>query len=346
MTIVDIHPSLQHDEPDAGLKGRPAASIACVVIGRNEGQRLIDCLRSLGPFRAMTVYVDSGSTDGSPEIAAQMGIHVVKLDLRQPFTAGRARNAGFLAACQRFRDLAFVQFVDGDCMLDPDWIETAYNFMTARPDVAIVFGRRRERRIERSVYNALCDREWSGAPGAAAECGGDIFARVAALRDAGAYSPNLIAGEEPELCVRLRQEGWNIWRTDAEMTLHDANMTEFRQWWRRNTRAGYAFAEVSLLHWGSTFGIWKRSLLRSISWAGVLPLAIVVGALVHPNAVALLALYPIQIARIAYRNGWNRLESWRNGLFDTLGKFPELCGAAKYLVNCISGAAQTIIEYK
>ena len=83
-------------------------------------------------------------------------------------------------------------------------------------------------------------------------------------------------------------------------------MTEFRQWWRRNTRAGYAFAEVSLLHWGSTFGIWKRSLLRSISWAGVLPLAIVVGALVHPNAVALLALYPIQIARIAYRNGWNR----------------------------------------
>ena len=44
---------------------------------------------------------------------------------------------------------------------------------------------------------------------------------------ASGFNATLIAGEEPELCLRLRQKGWEIWRLDAEMTLHDAAMTKF-----------------------------------------------------------------------------------------------------------------------
>ena len=43
--------------------------IGCVVIGRNEGQRLVRCLESLLGRVAHIVYVDSGSTDGSVAMA-------------------------------------------------------------------------------------------------------------------------------------------------------------------------------------------------------------------------------------------------------------------------------------
>ena len=54
--------------------------------------------------------------------------------------------------------------------------------------------------------------------GAARACGGDALMRTAALAEVGGYDPNLIAGEEPELCVRLRAAGWQIYTLDREMT--------------------------------------------------------------------------------------------------------------------------------
>lgn len=332
--------------PSVPKEGIGSPSFAIVVIGRNEGQRLLDCMRSLAIHRQRTVYVDSGSTDGSPEAMRRLGVHVIDLDMNTPFTAGRARNHGYRAALARWPELEFVQFIDGDCTLDPEWLETAHHFMCSHHRTAIVFGRRRERWAERSVFNALCDREWSGSPGNVSECGGDILASVAALREVGSYAENLIAGEEPELCVRLRQRGWSIWRIDAEMTLHDADMTSLRQWWRRNTRAGYAFTEVALLHWTSPFGIWKRSLLRAIGWGGVLPLAAIAGAALDPFGLVLLALYPIQFTRIVLQGHWNRGASWRNSIFDVLSKFPEFTGTMRYLLNATLRRKQSIIEYK
>ncbi len=320
--------------------------LAAVAIGRNEGQRLVDCLSSVRKGGAHLVYVDSDSHDGSPLVAERLSADVIHLDMSEPFTAARARNAGYRAATAKWPDLEFIQFIDGDCSLDPEWIGKAVAFMRERPDVAIVFGRRRERFAARSVYNAMCDREWDGPAGQAQECGGDILVRVEAFREAGAYRGSLIAGEEPELCVRLREKGWKIWRLDAEMTLHDANITSFRQWWRRTTRAGHAFAEVAMLHWSSPQAIWKRSMMRSILWGAALPLAILAGAFVHPAALLLFGLYPLQMARIARREGWARAESWRHGFFDVLGKFAEFNGVAKYFVNRLLRRRQRIIEYK
>lgn len=316
-----------------------------MVIGRNEGQRLVDCLSSLRVHAARTIYVDSGSEDRSTEVARDMGVHVVDLDMRQPFTAARARNIGFSAARERWPETDFVQFVDGDCVVDPEWIGKAFNFMRTRPDVAIVFGRRRERYVGRSIYNWLCDREWDGDPGIARECGGDVFARAKALDTVGAYRSSLIAGEEPELCIRLRANGWAIWRVGDEMTLHDANLTTLRQWWRRNRRAGHAFAEVSNMHWRSPQGIWKRSLLRAVGWGGALPLVAIAGAVAHPAALTLLALYPVQVARIAARSGFSR-DGWRSGYYSMLGKFAEFQGAANWMANRLTGRQQKIIEYK
>jgi glycosyltransferase involved in cell wall biosynthesis len=316
---------------------RLGADVCVVVIGRNEGQRLIDCLNSLKTHRERTVYVDSASSDGSVEAAAKLCAEVVPLDMTIPFTAARARNAGFDAVMQRSPDTAFVQFLDGDCELDAEWIATATTFLAMRKDVALVFGRRRERHPGRTVFNAMCDREWDGTPGEVRECGGDLFIRVSALKDLGGYAGGLIAGEEPELC---------IWRLPSEMTRHDADISRLSQWWRRSVRCGHAYAQVSHLHRTSPFRIWTKNVRRAVFWGGLLPLTAIAGTAVHPAALALLLVYPLQIARLALRTTSKSGNTWLFAIFDVLGKFPEMQGIAQFHVNRLINRQQRIIEYK
>lgn len=243
-----------------------ADEIGVVVIGRNEGQRLIECLASVKCITDSIVYVDSGSTDESIAVAQSIGALVVKLDLTQPFTAARARNEGVAALEASRPAVRFVQFVDGDCILVHEWISKAIAFLRQRADIAIVCGRRRERYPAASVYNRLLDLEWDTAIGEALACGGDALVRVQAFKAVGGFRPSLIAGEEPELCVRLREIGRKIWRLDEEMTTHDAAMSRFGQWWLRSVRGGHAHAEVSRLHKGSPFRIWARDTASTVFW--------------------------------------------------------------------------------
>src|SRR5215469_8377597 len=189
-----------------------ANDVGVVVIGRNEGERLVKCLNSVKSSASRVIYVDSGSTDGSAESAMKLGVYAVRLDPNLPFTAARARNEGFLALKSLHPDVRFVQFIDGDCILASGWLEAASAFLTDRKEVAIVCGRRRESHPDRSLYNRICDMEWDTPLGEAAACGGDALVRPEAFEAAGRFRSTLIAGEEPELCLRLRLQGWRIWR--------------------------------------------------------------------------------------------------------------------------------------
>src|SRR5262245_51583875 len=172
--------------------------VGVIVIGRNEGQRLVDCLKSVKLESDCIVYVDSGSTDGSVAAAKQLGAMAVELDMARPFTAARARNEGLAALRSSRPDIQFVQFIDGDCELVKGWLQAALTFITQRSDVAVVCGRRRERYPDASVYNWLCDLEWDTPVGEAAACGGDALMRAAALEAVSGFLPHLRAGEEPE----------------------------------------------------------------------------------------------------------------------------------------------------
>jgi GT2 family glycosyltransferase len=317
----------------------PAGDVGAVAIGRNEGARLVRCLAALSAAAGRVVYVDSGSTDGSVEAARGAGAEVVPLDTGRPFTAARARNAGF----RRLADGGlppFVQFVDGDCELRPDFVPAARAFLKDHPDVAVVCGRRRERHPEASLWNRLIDREWDTPVGEARACGGDALIRSSALDAVGGYNPDLIAGEEPELCVRLRKAGWRVWRLDIEMTLHDAAMTRFSQWWRRAARAGHAYAEGAALHGAPPERHGVARTRRALLWGAALPLAVLGLALVTPWALLLLLAYPAQILRLAPREGWAR------AVFLTLGKFPEAQGVLTYAWRRLTGGRRALIEYK
>jgi glycosyltransferase involved in cell wall biosynthesis len=324
--------------------------VGLVAIGRNEGERLRQCLDSVVGKVERIVYVDSGSTDGSVELARKLGVDVVELDLSIPFTAARARNSGVAHLLQASPQTEFVQFVDGDCEVAPGWLDYALAQLDANPNVAIVCGRRRERFPEQSLYNQLCDIEWDTPIGEAKACGGDSMMRVAAFQQAGGFNSTLIAGEEPELCVRIRQNGWKILRLDAEMTRHDAQMRRFGQWWKRMLRGGHAFAEGAWLHGQTPERHWVKESRSIWIWGLLVPL-LALGMAWFTKGLSLLLLggYPLmayRISRYMQQQGLPAKDARLYGLFCMLAKFPQLQGQLQFHLNRLLGRRNVLVEYK
>ena len=312
------------------------------MIGRNEGDRFLACLEAvLRAGLSPAIYVDSGSTDDSVAAARAAGAEVVVLDSDRPFTAARARNAGLERLLARPDAPAYVQFLDGDCVLREGWIAAGADFLDTHPEVAVVAGRLRERFPEVSPYNHMLDAEWAAPPGEARTCGGNAMMRVEAIAAAGGFNPELIAGEEPELCVRLRRNGWRIWRLEAEMAWHDAAMTRFGQWWRRARRAGHAFAEGVAMHGQAPERHYVPQLVRALLWGLALPLAILLGLLVTPWALTLALLWPLKVARLIARG-----RPPHHAVLLTLGNLAESLGALGYVWKNTTGKKASIIEYK
>ena len=338
------------------VAGASTAGAAIVLIGRNEGERLQRCIRS-APAGLPVVYVDSGSTDGSQAFARAQGVVTVELDTSIPFTAARARNAGWRALQVQGAAPEFVQFVDGDCEIAAGWIEVAVAELRAAPHLAAVFGRRRERFPERSIYNRMCDDEWNVPVGPALSCGGDVLMRWSALEAAGGYSDDLIAGEEPDLCLRLRRQGWAIMRLDREMTLHDAAILHFASWWKRARRSGFAYAAHCLRHGDQAIPDWRRQVRSILVWGGLLPVLALAGLVLAalgwragwaaPIAVgAVLGLQWVRLALRKWRSGSAAGFAWRWAALIVLGKFAELGGAMTCWLNHLRRRQNTLIEYK
>jgi GT2 family glycosyltransferase len=327
----------------------PRGEVGAVIIGRNEGERLIRSLDSVLSQVAVAVYVDSGSTDDSVAMAQARGVEVVCLNLDQPFTAARARNEGFARLLGVREEVRFVQFIDGDCELREGWIEAAQEQLELRPEVVVVCGRRRERFPEASVYNALCDVEWDGNPGEVDSSGGDALMRCDAFQAVNGFHARLIAGEEPDLCYRLRRAGGRILRIGHEMTWHDAAMTRVGQWWNRTRRAGHAYAENYWDHRNERAGFRKADVRRILFWGGGVPFVILGLSIWQPWSALGLLVFPLQAWRISRKLDpmpAQRGLALRYGWSCVLGKFPELLGVLQYHTNRAAGRRGKLIEYK
>jgi glycosyltransferase involved in cell wall biosynthesis len=321
-------------------------SFAAIAIGRNEGERLKRCIASLSSA-AVIVYVDSGSSDGSAQWARAHGVDVVELDMSLPFSAARARNAGFRRLREVAPGLVHVQFIDGDCELDAAWPQAAMAFLDSRPDVGMVAGRLRERHPERSVYNWLCEREWDVPAGEVLACGGIVMLRADALDAVGGYREDVVAAEDDEVCIRLRAAGWRIWRLDTDMALHDAAMMRFGQWWRRSVRCGFGYAQGAHLHGAPPehHFVWESR--RAWLWGIGLPLFCLTASMaLAPWGWAAWLIYPAQAVRQTVRNDGPLRERATLALFQVLARFPEALGQLKFLRDRLLGRQARIIEYK
>lgn len=332
------------------MSNSPAKRAGAVAIGRNEGERLKRCLRSLRDHVPMMVYVDSGSTDGSVEFARSLDVDVVNLDMSQPFTMARARNAGLARLLERDPAIEFVQFVDGDCEVAAGWMDAGLATISAEDDIAAVAGRTRERYPEASRYNRLCDLEWDVPTGESEACGGNALIRVKALQEVEGYREVLIAGEEPDMCFRMRQRGWRVFRLPDEMVLHDAAMTRFGQWWKRATRGGYAYIDGAALNWNADQKYNLKQTRSVLFWGLLLPLLVV--ALAWPTrglSLLLLAGYGVlgwRVYRHQRRRGRSASDARLYAGFTVLGKFAMAVGILQYLKNRLLGKRSTLIEYK
>jgi glycosyltransferase involved in cell wall biosynthesis len=337
--------------PDANLD-----NVGCVVIGRNEGDRLIRCLASVRSI-SKRVYVDSGSSDDSVAAAVRDGTSVIELDIPPDFTAARARNAGLAKLLAENPSLEFIQTVDGDCEIDGGWIAAGLSALRAESGLAGVFGRLHERYPKRSVYNAICDDDWNVPIGETTIIGGVALLRVSVLREVGLYNANMIAGEEPDLAMRMRGCGWRLRRIDAAMGFHDVDITRFSQWWTRTRRTGHAYAELAYRYPDGRASDWPRTALSIIFWGGGMPLALAFAvalacfAGLHWWIVAgaIFLVWPIrmvQIAKAKLSRGLPLKVCLAAGATIMIGKIPQFLGLLEYHRNRVVGRSSRIIEHK
>jgi hypothetical protein len=244
-----------------------------------------------------------------------------------------------------------VQFVDGDCAIAAGWLARALASLDAEPEVAAVWGRRRELHPEQSRYNRVCDVEWSQEPpGDTVVFGGDVMVRAAVVQALGGYNPRIIAGEDPEFAYRLHKRGHRILRLDADMTFHDAAITRFKQWWTRTKRSGYAYAQVSALHANDPERFWVSDTRRALFWGLLIP-ALVPGLALPTLGLSslLLSVYPLRalrIARAAQQRGLSAEDARYWSMHCVGASFPQAAGIVSYHVERMRGKDPTIIEYK
>ncbi|MEM9905559.1 MAG: glycosyltransferase [Cyanobacteria bacterium P01_D01_bin.44] len=329
-------------------------TVGIVAIGRNEGERLRECLHAVKVQtreRAPIVYVDSGSTDDSIQVARELDISVIELDRAEPFTAARARNTGFDYLITHFPEIQYVQFIDGDCELSAGWLEDARSWLAKDDQLAIVCGRRQERFPEGSVYNRYTDLEWEAPAGEVSACGGDALIKVCALQAVNGYNNTLICGEEPEMCIRLRRLGWKIRRLDRTMVLHDADMQKFGQWWKRAVRGGWAVAQGFAMYGQAPEQYMARQHRSGWLWGVLIPgFALLVAVPTNGLSLWLLLSYGALMYRI-YRY---RRDSYGNlpthaltyAFFCTLSKFAQAVGQLKYWLTRWQRKTPVLIEYK
>ncbi len=320
--------------------------VGFVAIGRNEGERFKRCLLSLKKNGECVVYVDSGSTDDSVSFANEQSAAVVSLNADEPFTAARARNAGFDALVERWPDVEKVMFIDGDCELVDSFVNDAVSVLDGDAAIGIVTGRCRERDPDASAYNRLCEIEWHGPVGEITACGGIFITRVDVFREAGGFRADVIAAEDDDFCVRVGKKGKRIVRIDRDMCLHDADMHRFGQWWRRMERAGHAFAQLGELH----DGYFRSERRRAWGWGLILPALTIIGApFTNGFSFFLLLLYPASFLRTRrglMKSGEAPEHASLGAAFLTLAKFPNLIGIIKYKWKKLTRSKVGIVEYK
>jgi len=319
-------------------------SVAIVLIGRNEGARLVRALASVTGGDARVVYVDSGSTDDSVAAAKSSGGTVVELTKDRPFTAARGRNAGFAALGDTPPD--YVQFIDGDCAVEPDWIAAGVAELAANPALGIVTGWRAEIHREASVYNQMIDVEWHRPAGNITTCSGDMMVRSTAFTDAGGFDETVIAAEDDEFCIRLRGKGWKMRRLPLKMTRHDAAMTRFSEWWRRCVRSGHGFAQVGDMH----AGYFARERKRVLVYGAVFPaLGLLFLVLFPVGLIGIAALYAVSYYRSQrglLGEGLPPQEARHHAVFLVISKFPNIIGMGIFTWRKAFGHKMNIIEYK
>ena len=175
------------------------------------------------------------------------------------------------------------------------------------------------------------------------------------LEAVGGFDDTLIAGEEPELCRRIAAKGYKILHVDRPMTGHDLAITHFSQYWRRNTRAGYAYSEVSAMLRARGESFWEEEAVknrnRALTYCAValLGVAASVGLRSVWPFVAMIGFFATISLRSAVKHRW-KTNDWvallLYGVHSHFQQIPIFWGQLKFKANRRHGTRASLVEYK
>ena len=200
----------------------PTTELSIIIIARNEAkhieQAITSVLRAIQPFpHAEVILVDSASTDDTVTIARRYPITIARLRPSWPLSAAAARYIGMKVSRG-----TYLMHLDGDMELDAAWLPRALPVLKAHPQAAGVDGYYRNLTPREGQPPEIHDehRSYDPAPVPVRYFTGAALYRRAALEAVGGFNPYLISEEEPELCIRLRGNGYQLLRLPYLMGIH------------------------------------------------------------------------------------------------------------------------------
>jgi Glycosyl transferase family group 2 len=348
--IVDVAPrsggQLREASPRfSGIKEESSITGVVVVASDNKASPEA-AIRSAGDGRAI-VFVAVGGAPDATATAKGAGAVIAEGSERSFIPAGRARNAGYRQLKKIAPHLEYVQFVDADAALDPDWIATAEKFMARRPEVSIVTGAIKSLSGSRLSHAPTGSRDNADDEGEI-QCvyGGSALMRVESFEAAGGFRGDLLTAETVDLCIRLRRRGARIWRLDEAMAICRSAVKP-GGWWAQSRQRGFDNAYCASLHGGPPERLGMMDTVLAVLWGFLFPTAVIsaalLGALVAMKfspatppiliAGAILAfgagVFVFRIAAAVVIRGLFKLSSWKTAFATVTGRFPEFLGACK-----------------
>ncbi len=348
--MVDVAPhgggQLHETQPRFSAVKEQSSITGVVVVATNDNASPKTAIHSAGDGRAI-VFVAVGGAPDATAIAKSAGAVIAEGPDRSFSPAGRARNAGYRQLKKIAPHLQYVQFVDAETTLDPDWIETAEKFMARRPEVSIVAGGLKTHSGSNMALASTGARNHADEEGEI-QCvlGGSALMRVESFEAAGGFRGDLLTAETVDLCIRLRRRGARIWRLDETMGLRQP-ASKSVGWWSQSRQRGFDNAYCASLHGGPPERVGMLDTVLAVVWGFIFPAAVIIaatlGAVLATKlspatppimiAGAILAfgagVFALRIAASIIFRGVFKLSSWKTAVPIVMGRAPEFLGACK-----------------
>ena len=266
--------------------------VSVVVCSHNGGSTLGACLAratALDYPDYEVIVVDDGSTDATASIADSFPVRLIRT-ANEGLSA--ARNSGLRAATGEI-----VAFMDDDCVPDRDWLTYLAATFMATPHAAVggpnvpppdgLVAECVAKAPGGATHVLVSDREAEHVPGC------NMAFRKSVLEEIGGFDPQFRrAGDDVDVCWRLKELGWTIGFSPAAMVWHrrrpsvraylgqqrgygEAEGLLERKWperynlgghlrWNGRMYGGYARRQAGRQRWRIYYGTWGSGLFQSV----------------------------------------------------------------------------------
>jgi GT2 family glycosyltransferase len=299
-----------------------------IIIGRNEYVTLEKNLVNLCDYSTRSslclqvIYVDSQSSDGSVKLACGYKEDIPDLSvirLEGNVNAAVARNVGIQEAKGKY-----ILFLDGDVVLDCEFIHDALDCLQRSSDVGAVTGKLFE------VFNSdetgcVVERASHGKE----KCrflGGNFVCSRAAVEDIGLFDTKLVVNEDIDFTVRLAKRNLDLIQLNTTFGLH------FTEPYNKQTRLCRDLARFKYVYPGVLLRkyLFRRGLLNIILsqkaiyirlFTILLLLLAIINPLFFAPSIALFLFIVIRVKKNLQETLFSRALSFLQGVQVLIGLF-------------------------